>query len=326
MTNALASRSSGSNVVRLKPNRNLEQHMQQLNKTKSELQHLDNNLRKFLGLEIGYGHTIFARLFGWMVPRKLYGVIPNRILKLVAEEASVLEQIEGLMRECINNNQQAVANLANCALVEVGEVEKLLSDIEIADREGWNARQLQEYMANESQIEINPAISSLLDEKFDVLTDEQKKTRRSELLKQLKALALTRRKLITTLGNTCDAEIAQLNAIIGQFYDYNKVYRPIAVIHESAKGMLDTDRSIYAAREALMAAVEVSVRAVENIIKNAKAVNEYQISSAEFHQLLDASNRRLDAGLADLRQLGAGKSQPALAGVIESGDSSQKSK
>ncbi|MBI4158438.1 MAG: hypothetical protein HY505_02370 [Candidatus Yanofskybacteria bacterium] len=315
MNTALATRPTKGSVVQFRPNQNIERHMQVLHKSKQELESINKNIRKFLGLELGWGHTIFGRVFGRLVPKKFYGVMPAAILKWVAEEADVLEQIEGMMRECINNNQEAVANIATCALTEAEELQILIADIETAEREGWSARQLQEYMAAESQIAINPAIAQLLDEKFNIFTDAQKEGKKKELIEQLKILALTRRKLIETLGSTCDAGLGQLNAAVGQYYAYSRVYRPTAVIRNSAKDMLQTDQSLYAARQVLMTTISASVNAIENIIKSAGAVNEYHIASTEFHRLLDESNKRIDTGLAELEKRETGYRRATLNGI-----------
>ena len=167
-------------------------------------------------------------------------------------------------------------------------------------------------MAAESQIAINPAIAQLLDEKFNVFTDAQKEGKRKELIEQLKILALTRRKLIETLGSTCDAGLGQLNAAVGQYYAYSRVYRPTTVIRNSAKDMLQTDQSLYAARQVLMTTISASVNAIENIIKSAGAVNEYHIASTEFHRLLDESNKRIDTGLAELEKRETGYRRATL--------------
>lgn len=315
MNTALATRPTRGNVTQFRPNQNIERHMQVLHKSKQELESINRNIRKFLGLELGWGHTVFGRMFGWLVPKKFYGVMPATILKWVAEEADVLEQIEGMMRECINNNQEAVANIATCALVEAEELGIFVTDIGKAESEGWNARELQEYMASESQIAINPAIAQLLDEKFSVFTNEQKEAKKKELIEHLKILALTRRKLIETLSQTCDAGLAQLNAAVGQYYAYSRVYRPTTVIRNSAKDMLQTDQSLYAARQVLMTTIAASVNAIENIIKSAGAVNEYHIASTEFHRLLDESNKRIGVGLAELEKRETGYRRAALNGV-----------
>ena len=315
MNTALATRPTKGSVVQFRPNQNIERHMQVLHKSKQELESINKNIRKFLGLELGWGHSIFGRMFGKLVPKRFYGVMPATILKWVAEEADVLEQIEGMMRECINNNQEAVANVASCALTEAEELQIFVSDIESAEKDGWSARQLQEYMAAESQIAINPAIAQLLDEKFNVCTDAQKEGKRKELIEQLKILALTRRKLIETLGSTCDAGLGQLNAAVGQYYAYSRVYRPTTVIRNSAKDMLQTDQSLYAARQVLMTTISASVNAIENIIKSAGAVNEYHIASTEFHRLLDESNKRIDTGLAELEKRETGYRRATLNGI-----------
>lgn len=312
MNTALATRPNKGSIIQLRPNQDIERHMQALHSSKQELESINKYIRRFLGLELGWGQTIFGRMFGKFVPKRFYGVMPAAILRWVAEEADVLEQIEGMMRGCINNNQEAVASIAVCALTELEELQTLIADIETAEKNNWSARQLQEYMAAESQITINPAVVQLLDEKFNIFTDAQKEDKRKELIEQLKILALTRRKLIDTLGSTCSAGLGQLNAVVGQYYAYSRTYRPIAIIRNSARDMLQTDQSLYAARQVLMTTISASVNAIENIIKSAGAVNEYHIASTEFHRLLDESNKRIDTGLAELEKRETGYRRATL--------------
>ncbi|OGM98564.1 MAG: hypothetical protein A2817_03745 [Candidatus Yanofskybacteria bacterium RIFCSPHIGHO2_01_FULL_39_8b] len=102
---------------------------------------------------------------------------------------------------------------------------------------------------------------------------------------------------------------------MGQYYAYSRVYRPTTVIRNSAKDMLQTDQSLYAARQVLMTTISASVNAIENIIKSAGAVNEYHIASTEFHRLLDESNKRIDTGLAELEKRETGYRRATLNGI-----------
>jgi hypothetical protein len=81
--------------------------------------------------------------------------------------------------------------------------------------------------------------------------------------------------------------------------------------------MLQTDQSLYAARQVLMTTISASVNAIDNIIKSAGAVHEYQIASTEFHRFLDESNKRIDASLAEIEKKETGHRKAILRGVID---------
>ncbi len=50
MSTALATRSTKGSVTQLRPNQNIERHMQVLHESKQELEAINKNIRKFLGL------------------------------------------------------------------------------------------------------------------------------------------------------------------------------------------------------------------------------------------------------------------------------------
>ena len=270
-TAVMATRLTRGSVVQFRPNQSIEQHMKALKKNRAEMKSLNKYLRKLLDMKFGWGQSIFGRIFGRMIPRRLYGVVPAGILKWVAEEADVLEQIEGMKRESINRSQEVVANIGECAMTESGEIEKLISDIGKAEKERWDARKLHEYMVSESSLEINPTVSELLDAKFEIFTDEQKEKQRQDFIDELKILAQNRRKLIKALADGCDVCLSQLNAEVREYYSFSRVYRPIAVIRNSVKGMLETDRSLYVARQALMETMLASAKGIDTIIQGVSA-------------------------------------------------------
>lgn len=317
MSTALTARPTREHVVQPRLNQNIERHMQAVKQSRLEIKALNNTICKLLDAELGWGHTIFGRIFGMLIPKRFYGIMPSAILSWVAEEADVLEQVEGMKRESINRSQEVVANIAQCAFEESEDLKEFIADLDRAIEEKWDARQLQEYIASQSQISIRPIIAQLLDEKFNILTDQQREEKRLEFIKELKDTALNRQETIRALGLACDVCLTQLNAEIREYYSYTRVYRPVAMIRNSVGGMLETDKSLYIARQALMETMKSSVRGLETVIAGVAAVSEYRIASAEFHRLLDESNRRISAGLAELDKKEIASRDTALLDVVD---------
>lgn len=172
-------------------------------------------------------------------------------------------------------------------------------------------------MVSESNLSINPDISQLLDEKFNVFTDEQKEKQRQDFIEELKVLVSNRRQLIRALAAACDVCLSQLNAEVREYYSFTRVYRPVAVIRNSVKGMLETDKSLYLARQALMETMAASTRGLDTVINGLFAVNEYRISSAEFHHSLEEHSKRIESGLTELEKRETGYRKAALSKTID---------
>lgn len=315
MNTALATRPTKGSVVQFRPNQNIERHMQAAKQHRKEMESLNGQIRKTLDAELGWNQTIFSKMFGWIVPKRFYGAMPVALLKWLAEEADVLEQIEGIKRESIDRGQQIVADIGQTAIDEVSDLERFVADINRAENENWSARQLHEYIVTESNLSINPVISQLLDDKFNLLSDEQKEHKRQDFTEELKILALNRKELIKALANTTDACLSQINAEVREYYSYTRIYRPVAVIRNSVKGMLETDKSLYMARQALLETMAASVNGLALVIQGISNVSDFRISSVEFRKALNEGNKRIDSGLAVLEEKETGYRKGALKGT-----------
>ncbi len=282
--------------------RTLQQNIKALETSRTELTDINDFIRKTLNLPVDRKRSIFARVLYYVVPQRLYSSLPQSLVKLVAEEYDVLELIERLMRTNINNTQDALKSLAFCAIEKREQLDELQADIERARAEGWSAQQLQAYMAEKAQIQIYDEVNQLLDLEFGVLSSEEKEKRKAELLNQLESNIAIGQTLGVTLSNVCSASLAIFHRAVGQYFDYVNVYKPIAVIRDSAKTLTDMNQSMYAARDGIVTTFQASLEAIDTAVQAATLINSYAIASADIQGMLENGAKRINGRVKALNE------------------------
>ena len=69
---------------------------------------------------------------------------------------------------------------------------------------------------------------------------------------------------------------------------------------EFSKALIDTNHSMYAAKDALVATFRTSLQAIELAVEAANMVNNYSIASGDMKGLLESGRARLDQKLKAL--------------------------
>ena len=172
--------------------------------------------------------------------------------------------------------------------------------METAQKENWNAQTLQEYIAGKSGIQVYDVVARLLDIEFNALTPKEKEIRKDDLLDKLRSTVVIGNELMETIGKVCSAGLQVFHRGVTQYYDYVNFYRPISVIRDSAKALIDTNHSMYAAKDALVATFRTSLQAIELAVDAANMVNNYSIASGDMKGLLESGRARLDQKLKAL--------------------------
>src|SRR3989344_7930323 len=135
-------------------------------------------------------------------------------------------------------------------------------------------------MMEPANIQIRQEIVQLLDSEFNFLSPEEREVRKDELLQQLESNIIIGRSLVATTAKVCSAGLGILHRAAGQYFDYANVYRPIAVIRDSAQTLTDTNHAMYASKDAVVATFETSLKAIETAVDAARMVGNYSIASA----------------------------------------------
>lgn len=280
--------------------RALQENIAALKESSKELQGIDKLVKKALDLPSDRKRSIAAKFLNYLVPTSWYESLPHSVMKLMAEENDVLELIETLMRLNINSVQDALRELAACAITKREELNELEADLKTAQKENWSAQQLQEYIAGKAEIQIYDVVARLLDIEFNALTAEEKEIRKNDLLGKLNSTVVIGEELMETIGKVCSAGLQVFHRSVTQYYDYVSFYRPISVIRDSAKSFIDTNHSMYAAKDALVATFRTSLQAIELAVDAANMVNNYSIASSDMQGLLKSGRARLNDKLKAL--------------------------
>ena len=141
----------------------------------------------------------------------------------------------------------------------------------------------------------------MLEIEFNALSQEEKEIRKIDLLDKLRSTVVIGGELMETIGKVCSAGLQVFHRGVTQYYDYVNFYRPISVIRDSAKSFIDTNHSMYAAKDALVATFIMSLQAIELAVDAANMVNNYSIASGDMKGLLSSGRARLDQKLKALK-------------------------
>jgi len=281
--------------------RALQENISALKESRKELEGINKLVKTALDLPSDRKRSIVAKFLNYLVPTSWYESLPASVMKLMAEENDVLELIETLMRSNINSVQDALRELAACAIAKREELNALEADLGVAQKENWNAQALQEYITGNAGIQVYDVVARLLDIEFNALSQEEKEIRKNDLLDKLRSTVIIGGELMETIGKVCSAGLQVFHRGVTQYYDYVNFYRPISVIRDSAKSFIDTNHSMYAAKDALVATFRMSLQAIELAVDAANMVNNYSIASGDMKGLLSSGRARLDQKLKALK-------------------------
>ena len=273
----------------------IQENIRNLQKCKKDLDGINSLVQKALDLPVNRKRRLMGKILNKILPTALYRWMPSTVVKFAAEEQDVLEFLERLLRENVDNVQGALRGIAVCAAEKRQAMDELEMDLDTAQKEQWDARTLQQYIAGKAGVEIYDEVAHLLDREFHVLPDEDKERRKDELLIQLRSNIAVGETLMDTLRKVCVAGIQVFHKGVEQYFNYVNFYKPIAAIRDSAKTMVDMNTSMFAARDALVATFKASVVAIEVALDAAKMTQAYSIVSDEVKEVLEAGQKRLEA-------------------------------
>lgn len=282
--------------------KNIQQNIKQLKASRDELEHINDFLKTALDFPSeGWLRKRVMSVFHAVLPRRVYDFVPSSMMPFFAEEYDLLEYIEGLMRGNVDNVQEALRMIAFSAATKREDIDQLIEDLGRARDEAWDAKALQQYMADRAGVPVYEEVARLLDHEFNVLSPEERERRKIELMQQLEANAAIGEELMDTMSKVCVAGLQVFSQGVAQYYNYMNVYRPLAVIRDAAKAMTEMNSSNYAAREALRNTFVASVRAIEASLDAANLVSQYSIASADMKGLLQEGKRDIEKKLAALQ-------------------------
>ena len=255
---------------------------------------LDNTLRPELSIEPSLKRKWTARVINSLVPQKAFQYLPLSTQRFVGEQYDVLMEIARLMRSNVLNIQDSLQSIAQKAIENTEETETLKEDIERAEKEDWSAQELQDYLAEQSEIKIYEDVGILLDKEFKGLTGEQKNERQKDLLALLKNNVVMRQELDRAYGSACASLISVFHVGLAQDYAYNNIYPHIAVLRDASKSAIDMNHSMFVGKAALEKTVQVAFEALELAMDAAENIQANSIVSPNLQNLLADGKKKLD--------------------------------
>lgn len=295
----------------LSNDKKLEEILSALEKSKKTLNGLNKELAGSLGIKTGFCHKIVAKTIGGLLPKSLQNKLPMPVAKYMAEEQDILELLERLMRENINFNQDALRSLAEVAIAKHEHLEKLAKDLKIARKEKWDAKKLQEYIADNIGIEIYDEVANLLSKEFALISPEARENRKASIMLQLEENLQVGEKLMALIERVALAGLEVFHATTTYYYGYVNFYRPISVIEKSAKIMTENNSTVFASKEALKRIILESLEAISVALDASRLAGNYNVTSADMVALLDEGRMKMEKKLAEIEQ---GKESPVIVG------------
>ena len=259
-------------------------------------------IKDMLDIQTSWYHQKVARFMGWLLPNSMKGVLPKSLQRIIAEDGEILEYMETLLRENVNNSQNAAVRAAECALTEEKKLDELKGDLKEVSEENWDAAELQNYIAQKSGIKIHEQVANLLAKEFSVLSDEEKEESRQWLLKELQGTIANKEELQKLLNVVSASGLKIFQAGLTQFYGYTNAYRPFIEIRNSAKTMTELNKSIYAAKDALCLTLDRSVGAVTLILKTLEHVSAYDISAPEMKEFIQEKRLEIEQAIKSFNE------------------------
>ncbi len=277
--------------------RALQESIREVKRSRDEFVELNDYIRQILKLPANRTKSWLARGLHLIIPQSFYHKLPAPLTKMIAEELDALEAAEGEYRTRVTNVQMATKNLTHAIREKGLEIEAQKADIEEAREKNLNARELHEYIFRQADIEVDEEIAELLDDKFNVLGEEEKENRRKRLLQQLEDNLSQGRALVIFGVKACYASLEVCEAAAGEYYNFVNVYKPFAAIRDTAKTLVEAGDIMYSGRDALVTTCDISIRAIDNALDAVRKCRDHSIVSADMQKLLETGSRRIDEKL-----------------------------
>lgn len=238
--------------------------------------------------------SFLARKLSQLIPYRLQNNLPSFMSKMISEELNELEAYETQYRMRLNNVQQATKKLTEETRKKGEEIEQMKQDIETAKTDGWNSRQFHEYMLDNIGFEVDEEIAELLDDKFNVLTEQEKEDRRQRMLKQLEGNVSEGRKVVVIGVRSCYVCLESFESGASELFNFVNVYKPISAMRDASRALVETSNIMYAGRDAIAETINVTVRGFENALDAVRKCRDHSIVSADMEKLLETGNKRID--------------------------------
>lgn len=282
--------------------RELQKNFQALKDCKKDFEEMSQWLIDTLDLPQNKERSLVARTLRRVLPERFYGIAPAKFSRWIAEETNAADLEERLLRENVDNTQIALVNMKSTAEKQREQLEDFVADIKTAIHEKWDARRLQDYFNEKSDLKVYAEVQELLDEKNALLSPEAKENKRLEILNRLEGNAVGRKRVIDNLVEGCSFGLEVFHAGAFQYFDYVTIMRPLKVIYDATEGMLDMSKASCAAKEVIIRYTKLVDEAFEHIAQATAMAGRYAVASPDVISMLEASRKRITSYRAKVEE------------------------
>ena len=282
--------------------KNLQDFFKRVERKQKESKYLDPSLRNALGLPTNKVRNFLSKCLYRITPQRFYGVLPESIFELMAEENDVLAWHASKLRERLNDTQLTVKNISGVSKITKEEADQLKADIETATADNWNSQRLQEFIAEAVDVEIYPEVAQLLDDQFWGLSPEKQEKRRERSLAMLRRIQAAQSKASEYLHDeVCEEAMQALNILMEEYYCFMKICIPVAAVRDAAKALLGTNVAMFTAKDAVRETMRISGEILEIVADGLKlAQGDYSLSAPDMSETQEFERNRIRRKLKEL--------------------------
>ena len=300
MTDSLHVKGTLMRNIQYKKDKRVKENIAALRVCGKSFDEIEDWMRQEMDMPANRIRKFFAKILKTVLPERAYDYIPKKISRFVAEEEDASEFMEGLLRSGVNDTQKVVRNLYLSANEETEKLEELTLDLEHAQKENWDIQALQTYIAEKVGVELDPLVEELLNERFDLISPNERENRKKRIIARLNSNIAGRKKLIETHGKFCSVGLDLFERGKFMLYDFMTVFCPLRVLRDAAKSMVKMDVSMYAAKDLAIQYLQLCSEAVGLVADSAMMSDKYLLFSPDMQERYKAVNTDLDKKLVTL--------------------------
>ncbi|MBI3274145.1 MAG: hypothetical protein HYZ69_03295 [Candidatus Colwellbacteria bacterium] len=283
--------------VRARKDKELKNRLEALADFGDDLENFDGKMKTALEMNPTGARRVVGKLINTFLPERFHSVLPEGLMLAAGEEGDILMYLGTECRSNVNNIQEAVIGVIDCAKETYEEYQKLGEDLADAEKNNWDAQELLRYIAEETEIEIDPRVMELLDRQFGLLSDEEKEKEGKAFLDELKNVLAMKKVNIQGLSPVCIASLHTLRKGIIGLYNFESVVKPHMTIKKAAEQLVKTNATLFDARDMLEGTIRTSMGAIRAVLEAGKSGEKYSIVSEDMQHIMIEEARKLEKQL-----------------------------
>lgn len=269
---------------------------------RKQFESTEKMIRSVFGLEGNIAKRWLSKSLNRAIPKRWREKFPDTVITFIAEDQDLIVFTEHRMRSQITEAQSCVKDLGDTAKGMKVAIRGQVAELKQArGEERWDAKRLQQLKNEKAGIKVDPEVEELLDDKLNILSPEQREKLREKYLDQLDSNLANQEAICDDLILRTLACLEMFDLLVTQYLDFVTVQKPLILIRDSSKSLLNDSQAMYAARAVITETYRDAMRAMDVAFDAAKMVEMYSIGP-EFRKLCEDGQRHLVHKLKELDQ------------------------